>query len=272
MYEDITQQLILTEIERSRLHSQTTQRDELELSFDRICQSLAEQKEKMRTDLEAHDVKIKEAVLEHEEHWNAESEEFDRETDRDIPPLHKKFSQTLLTLKETERWLRRTRRFEEAGYARMELAEREEFEIKELRKAWEKTRETQKINKSDAHLKKIACLKEDAARRRRKIEARYLREIERMEHAKRNLEIKIKELENEIRDTVSSAPSGLPEHPGSVARSKIATFVTQQQTSSSTTSRNQRSQSKQTVKVVYRPFFSKWRIKSPQSMAPGLKV
>jgi hypothetical protein len=148
----------------------------------------------------------------------------------------------------------------------MEADERERRELAELWDAWRKTREAQKAVRRDAHRRRIACIRENAARTRRKIEAGHVAEIEPMEQSIANLEKRIAELESGIRDTVSTAPSGLP------ARPRTPGFASQPPTPTPSQATTTHVSHVSQAKVVFRPFMSKWRIKSPQSMATGPKV
>jgi hypothetical protein len=269
-YEDANRQLMVIQTERNRVNSQSTRRAELEIFLDRVREKLNEQREKMKAELEAHDARTEESVRAQENESQEECRVFDEETEGELPPLHKKFSQGLLNMREQERFLLRTRRFEDAGYTRMEADEREKAELAELREIWRATRETQKAKLLEAHRRKIVCLKENAERTRRKIEATHQAEIERMEQSIANLEKRIGNFEKGIREGVSGAPSPPPERAPSRGPPRVPAFVTQPPTPASTPGTVPRSHAP--AKVVYRPFMSKWRIKYPQSMVTGPKV
>jgi hypothetical protein len=272
-YEDITHQLVTEEIERGHRDNQVSRKDDLERLLRKVEQNVDGERTQLETDLEEHDRKTRETKAAMEAEWEQEMVAFDERTNGELPAYHKKFTSRLLNMREVERYLLRVRRFEDAGYVRMEADELEKRELVDLRGEYQKSREVQKGIKQNAHAHKIASFEQKSEVIRRKIETDHQRSIDSMEQSITNLQNRIHSLSDGIDDTVSVAASRAGSRAPSVSpvspnRPKTAV----QQTEPASPRQKPKTMTLQTTKVVYRPVLSKWRIRMPQSMTAAKRV
>ncbi|KAK8892271.1 hypothetical protein M9Y10_029496 [Tritrichomonas musculus] len=205
-----------------------------------------------------------------------------------LPPSFRKFSQRLLDLREREKLLLKTRRFEEAGYVRMEADNLEAREIQQCKINYLKSREDKKAKIIEEQKQKMKCFEENGARIRKRLQTENEVRISALKRAKENFQGRIGRLDVEIKDTLSTtpAPSPLQSRPMSPPRSPDSysqpTFMTQQQQLTQRQQKNQQKSEDSQVEeknkpakkritttmapphIVYRPIPSKWRLQTPQ--------
>ena len=197
-----------------------------------------------------------------------------------LPPSFRKFSQRLLDLRQKEKLLLRTRRFEEAGYTRIEADKIEAVEIIQCKNNYIKSREDKKLKIIEDQNQKMKCFDENVARTRQRLKSENEIKITALKRAKENFQSRINRLDSEIKDVLSitPAPSPLDSRPLSTHRSpdqyQPQTFMTQNQQAFLKTEKNdingdQKIKKKRSTTamasphIVYRPIPSKWRLQTP---------
>ena len=128
--------------------------------------ALNEHDERARTSLEALDAEIEEQLL-----------EFDNITQGPLPSQYIKFSSALLNLRETEKFLVKSRRFEEAASIKAEADAKEEIEIQQLHKRFITKRMQQRQKLIECFSTKKRCIEEKNERIRNKIEQDHRSEL-----------------------------------------------------------------------------------------------
>jgi hypothetical protein len=275
-YENISHDLVAEEIDRDHRDSQMSRREELERLLRKVELNVDAERVQMETDLDEHDKRTGETRASMNAEFEQAMANFDERTNGDLPAYHKKFSSRLLNLREVERYLLRVRRFEEAGYVRLEADEQERRELHDLMEQYHRSREVQKGIKQAAHSQKLASFDQKAATLKRKIETDHQKAIDSMEQSITNLQKRIQTLSDGIDDTVSVAVSVAASRAGSrapsVAPAPSWPKTSVQQTEPPSPRQKPKTIALQTTKVVYRPLLSKWRIRSPQSMSAARRV
>lgn len=197
-----------------------------------------------------------------------------------LPPSYRKFSQRLLDLRNKEKLLLKTRRFEEAGYARIEADNIEAYEIVQCKNNYLKSREDKRAKMIEDHNQKMKCFEENIARTRKRLQNENETKITALKRAKENFQSRIDRLNGEIKDALSitPAPSPLQTRPLSPNRSpdqfQSTTFMTQNQQTFQKNQKidndtDQKMKKKRAIssmaspQVVYRPIPSKWRLQTP---------
>ncbi|OHS98352.1 hypothetical protein TRFO_08941 [Tritrichomonas foetus] len=259
-YENIYQQLAASQSGWNTVDSKSSKKNELAGRLSTTQHQLQEARNSMEMTLNDYDQKMESIRESFEEEWENEIQEFDKVTNGELPPSFRKFSQKLLNLRETEKFLIKSRRFEEAGYIRMEADELEEQELEQCRVKFRKARETKKMRLTEEHVQKMKCFDENCARVRMRIQNDNENKIHCLERAQSNFQNRINTLDVEIKDTlnVTPAPSQPPSRPLSPHKQANATFMTQPPT-------KKKAQVHTNTTVVYRPIPSKWRIQTPQA-------
>lgn len=197
-----------------------------------------------------------------------------------LPPSFRKFSQRLLDLRQKEKLLLRTRRFEEAGYTRIEADKIEAVEIIQCKNNYIKSREDKKLKIIEDQNQKMKCFDENVARTRQRLKSENEIKITALKRAKENFQSRINRLDSEIKDVLSITPahSPLDSRPLSTHRPpdqyQPQTFMTQNQQAFLKTEKNdingdQKIKKKRSTTamasphIVYRPIPSKWRLQTP---------
>jgi len=127
------------------------------------------------------------------ESFKQELNEFDLETEGPLPPQYRKFSRNLLNLRETEKHLLKTRRFEEAGIIKKEADGLEIIEMEELRGKYERLRTILRDKLIENYEQKMECMESRAQRERKKIESDGFSLIEMHKKTIENLEKRLEE-------------------------------------------------------------------------------
>lgn len=280
-YEDVYQQLISF---RHLQNSKVNKKSDLTAQLERAVSRLDELQNKMQQDLENFDANMRQLREYSENEWQQQLRDFDDQTYGELPSNYKRFSQKLLNLREQAKYMVKTRRFEEAGFLKLEADELEQYELGLCREKYIQTRERQKINLIDAHNQKMKCFEDNCQRNRLRIMNESQNQINCIERAITNLQNKLESLpeDDQTLPIETPVPTPLPSTPMSPHRAKSSMFVTQHGTDRSkmvtpkSTARKDpnsdlrpkskvgtRTPSNQMQPMKYRPISSKWRFQNP---------
>lgn len=256
-YENATKQLLQLEIERSFIDGSTNRRLFYEEQLQTTLEQIEEKKIQMKHDLKDHDSKIEALKAKEHTDWIIFVEEYDKVTNGELPVLYKKLSPKLLDMREREKFLLNTRRFEEAGYKRLEANELERQELEELKRQFVESREIKKATLKDNYLSRVDCIEKKGKRVRFKIETQYKDEIAALQHTVDNLKNKINNIDVQVSKRSSPVPTPIPSPPISPHPQK--TFLTQVQTPNKMKTRH----ASTPTKITYPPVSPKYRIQNP---------
>jgi hypothetical protein len=144
-------------------------------------QSIVNQIEDCRSKLESEVATLKQLLAdcdersqcsfrEEQEKWADEMAKFDIETAAALPPCARKFSSRLLNLREQERFLICSRRYQDAAGIKDDADALEARELAALRVTWLRKRDAQKANMSESHEQRVKCMRAKAEATRSEIE------------------------------------------------------------------------------------------------------
>lgn len=310
-YEDVYEQMQASKQTWENCSSKAARIEELRKQLEITERSLDEAEKNMESGLTRYDNRMK-AIREAQEQKFAKFiDDYDRETasrinnssneennqfldfspnktgkfkDSNLPTAFKKSSQNLLDLREKEKYLIMSRRFEEANCIRQEADSLEAFELQQCKLNYLQSRTDQKTKLIEEHNQQMNCFGRNGHRVRLRIKNDNETRINSLKKAKENFLMRINELDSEIKGKLAESPPPTP-LPARPLRSLKPpnelgpTFMTQQQqkliqqnqphrsrsvNSKQIRKKNQKNKSPQTV---FRPISSMWRLnQSPTSM------
>jgi hypothetical protein len=269
-YDDAHKQLITIKNGESTRQNQAKKKRELEELLENVKLHLEEEKNELAQHLAQHNEEVEQSRQLHKAEWQELMEKWNRDAQcNPIPPEYRRYSVTLLNLRKTEAALIETRRFEEAYDLRAEVDELEKFEQQENRKRFDDAMQKRKQLLEEKYKHKAECLEQNAERNRTRIEHEHNSRIQVIELSISNLEKKIKNMEGENLTTTKTEPL---RKTGPLSAHRPRTSMAPSRPTSARVKANRgecpKREAVEKVKVGYRPIMSKWRIQSPESMAP----
>ncbi|EAY07809.1 hypothetical protein TVAG_312080 [Trichomonas vaginalis G3] len=197
-YEDVGNTLVALSNERMVEMKKNEKREALVYQFTQAEEALRKENESLRQALEDHDERSKAA----EDALNAEEEvtlnDHDAVTNGDLPVEKLKFSSALLNLRETEKFLVLSRRFEEAAGIKAEADQKEIEEVKAIHEKYLKQRKIQRNKLVESFDQRRKCLIEKNARLRQRIEQDHQAERSALERAVENWRQRIIEFDKNL--------------------------------------------------------------------------
>lgn len=197
-YEDVANTLLALSAEREIEMKKNEKREALVYQFTLAEDALNKENEILKQALQDHDEKSRAA----EEALDAEEEmtlsEHDAVTAGDLPVEKLKFSPGLLNLRETEKFLVLSRRFEEAAGIKAEADQKEIEEVREIHKKYLKQRKIQRNKLVENFNQRRQCLIEKNGRQRQKIEQDHKAELAALERAVENWRARIIEFDKNL--------------------------------------------------------------------------
>ncbi|OHS98504.1 hypothetical protein TRFO_35030 [Tritrichomonas foetus] len=163
-YENITRKLITLNTDRINIENKSNRKEEFNSQLQKALNNLEIAQENLENDLKAYDAQLKDAREAQRIEWEQTLEDFDRVTSGELPKSYKKYSPKLLGLREASKNLIKLRRYEEAGYKKMEADELEEIEFEECRQKYITARQAQKAKIIESHNQKMQCFEENGER------------------------------------------------------------------------------------------------------------
>jgi hypothetical protein len=269
-YDNAHKRLITIKNGHTVRQNQTKKKRDLEELLEKVKAELEEEKHDLQQHLNEHNEQTDEAKQLHRAEWQEALDKWNRDaTCENIPPEYRRWSVALLNMKQTEKALIDTRRFEEAHAVRAEVDELEQSERQENRKHFDEAMQKRKQMLDEKYKHKLECIEQNAERNKVRIEHEHQCRIETMELSISNLEKRIRAIEGE---NLTSTRTELAHASRPVSASRPRTSLVKTRPASARTKAIRgecpRRQAPEKVKVVYRPIMSKWRIQSPESMAP----
>jgi hypothetical protein len=226
-YENVHQSLVTLLMTRQLQEQKLAKYQTIQGNIATFTTQLEQEQEKLERVLENVQAKLNQSVKEEEDRWGTESSAFDAITSGELPPGARKLSSRLLNMREQERFLLSSRRYQDAAGIKSEADRLEEAEMRRLRQAFTRKRETQKGILRDIHEQKLKCILEKGERNKWEISRSGEKEFERLKQAIENMQIRLQQLD--MSDVHIPAPStGSP---------KEATFVTHKSASPPTSAR-----------------------------------
>lgn len=232
LYENVHQRLATLIIEREQEEKIASKKAFVQEQLEKFQELLQEAEDKYMIEQETHESKFRSTIEEAEQEWENEMNEFDAVTNGPLPPPFRKWSSELLNLREKERFLLRSRRYEEAAGIKDEADQMEAEELEILQDRFIRTRETQKITLTEQHETKMKCIEEKGERIRKRIRAENEKNIENLRKTVENLEKRLASIDETGMDTpISQCPSSIstraPSPTPSSRQKNPSTFVTQ---------------------------------------------
>lgn len=224
-YENVHKQLVsLMNKRESEKKVQSRQRF-LKDQYKTFNRQLEDVKKKYDFAMESFEMEYQSKISKLNEEFEKELRDFDLITDGPIPLANRKFSSKLLNLRETEKFLLKSRRYDEAASIKAEADEQEKKEISDLEEKFLNERLLQREQLKDLQQQKLKCFNEKEERKRRKIIQENEKEINTLQKTVENLENKI-----DLTDTVDQDSTSTNVHsarPPTSITSKHTPFVTQ---------------------------------------------
>ena len=209
-YEDVRNQLVDLQVVRRAEDEKRGRIRTLEDQLAEATKNLEDWEAQFEMEMEENELGMEACINQMEQDWDAEMIEYDAVTNGELPPAARKFSAELLNLREKERFLLQSRRYEEAASLKEEADEMEELELSELHRLYAIRREKQKRKMRSDLDTKIACLRDNWGRKQGDIRQKWEKKIENQRRFKENLQNRLKALDAAIASeeaSVSKAPS-----------------------------------------------------------------
>ena len=175
--ENINKDLIALLSERNVEEQKQNKRQQIVDQLEIAKQQYETEKEELKLALQEHDDRCQAAVDALEAEIEEQLMEYDNITQGPLPTQYIKFSSALLNLRETEKQLVKSRRFEEAANIKEEADEKERQELIQLHEKFISKRTQQRQILVESFNTKKRCLEEKNARIRQRIEQDHKAEL-----------------------------------------------------------------------------------------------
>lgn len=177
-YEDIHNRLVRILGQRNIEERETNKHASVTNQLNTAKVSLARTEDEFKSTLEKFDEKHKQAVVSLKQEYDIIISNFDAETSAGLPESQKKWSSYLLSLRDTEQSLLKSRRFEEAAKIKEEADNRALEELEQLEIKFAQSRAFARRKLLEEKNTKLQCLDEKYMGRRQKIVLEYEKDIE----------------------------------------------------------------------------------------------
>jgi hypothetical protein len=224
-YENVHQSLVSLLIARQVQEQKLTKYQTIQANIVLFTTQLEQEQEKLKTILGNIQSKIDQSVKEEDDRWAIELSAFDQITLGKLPPGARKLSSRLLNLRQQERSLLSSRRYQDAAGIKSEADQLEEEEMQRLRQEFVRKREAQKTILESIHEQKRKCIFDKGERSKSEIIRSGEKELERLRQAIENMQMRLQQLD--MNDVHIPAPPATEE----------PTFVTQKPGSPPTSGR-----------------------------------
>jgi hypothetical protein len=195
-YENIHKSLAILAENRRIQEQKMSRKAFLEDQLAKLKAALDSSQHRFQQAMEIQAEKLEETLTEMQDSWDEETREFDLITSGPLPASARKFSCQLLNLREKEKFLIRSRRFEEADKYKRDADDLERKELIQLEIAFVRKRETIKAIKKDAFEQKVKCVKAKNERAKARIEHELGQEISNLKKSIANLKARILSCDN----------------------------------------------------------------------------
>ena len=153
--------------------------------------------------LDNHDKSIQDMINAKQQEFDKINTEYDTETYGPLPATARKLSSQCLNVREQERFLIQSRRYEEAAAMRAEADELERQDLETCRNEFIRRREQAKKVEIGRQQHRLQCIIDNGNRTRLKIESEYNKQIEELKKSIENTESRIKRIDSSVLNTVS---------------------------------------------------------------------
>ena len=175
--ENINKDLIALQAERNVEEQKQNKRQQIVDQLEIAKQQYQKESEELKLALEEHDERSQTALEALDAEIEEQLMEYDNITQGPLPSQYIKYSSALLNLRETEKFLVKSRRFEEAANIKEEADQKERQELIDLQQKFIAKRMQQRQTLIESFNTKKRCLEEKNARIRMKIEQDHKAEL-----------------------------------------------------------------------------------------------
>ena len=133
-------------------------RSDLSDKIDQRMADIDQTKEERKKYLQDSNENIENLIREENEQFENDMIEFDKVTEGEIPPYHKRFSPELLNLRQQESYLIKTKRYAEAATVRQMADKKEENELLRIDSNWRQYRANLKKKLTLEHKKRLLVI------------------------------------------------------------------------------------------------------------------
>ena len=139
------------------------------------------------------------------EEFEKQMRDFDLVTNGPLPPSSRKFSANLLNLRETEKFLLKSRRYDEDAAIKEEADAQEKNELIEMEEKFIFMRQKERMKLEEAHQQKLKCFNDKEQRKRIKIIQEHEKDIENLQKTIENIESRISIIESGGSENISTS-------------------------------------------------------------------